>query len=82
MWKSTSHTAVVFVRLCEAVWDEVSGKWKVKVESAGEVKADECDVLFSAAGVLNNWKWPDIAGLKDFKGKLLHSANWDDSWYY
>ena len=25
------------------------------------------------------WKWPDIAGLHSFKGKLLHSAKWDHS---
>jgi cation diffusion facilitator CzcD-associated flavoprotein CzcO len=28
----------------------------------------------------SNWRWPDIAGLHDFKGKLLHSASWDDSY--
>ena len=68
-------------RICEAVWDDDKGKWKVKVENEGRVKTDDCDVLFSASGVLNNWKWPDIAGLKDFKGKLLHSAQWDMDWY-
>jgi cation diffusion facilitator CzcD-associated flavoprotein CzcO len=69
-------------RICEAVWDEEAGKWKVKVESEGEIKSEDCDVLFSASGVLNNWKWPDIAGLGDFKGKLLHSAQWDTEWYF
>jgi hypothetical protein len=29
--------------------------------------------------VLNEWKWPDIKGLKDFKSPLLHNANWDDN---
>jgi cation diffusion facilitator CzcD-associated flavoprotein CzcO len=28
---------------------------------------------------LNNWKWPDIEGIHDFKGPLMHSANWDHS---
>lgn len=28
-------------------------------------------------GVSNsNWKWPDIAGLHEFTGRLVHSANW------
>lgn len=26
---------------------------------------------------MNDWKWPKIEGLHDFKGKLLHSAAWD-----
>jgi cation diffusion facilitator CzcD-associated flavoprotein CzcO len=30
-------------------------------------------------GILNNWKWPDIEGIHDFKGPLMHSANWDHS---
>lgn len=25
----------------------------------------------------SNWKWPDIEGLHSFKGKLVHSANYD-----
>jgi len=68
-------------KVCEAVWNEDEGKWKVKVQTDGQVKDDDCNVLFSASGVLNAWKWPDILGLKDFKGKLLHSADWDTEWY-
>lgn len=68
-------------KVSEAIWDEDSGHWKIKLETAGQTKYDECDVLFSASGVLNNWKWPDIEGLSDFKGKLLHSAQWDEDWF-
>jgi cation diffusion facilitator CzcD-associated flavoprotein CzcO len=28
--------------------------------------------------VLNNWKWPSIPGLFEYKGTLLHTANWDE----
>jgi cation diffusion facilitator CzcD-associated flavoprotein CzcO len=28
---------------------------------------------------LNNWKWPDVEGLHDFQGQLMHSAKWDHS---
>ena len=24
----------------------------------------------------SNWRWPEIPGLQDFKGELVHSANW------
>lgn len=44
--------------------------------------SDQCDVLISATGFLNEWKWPNIPGLHDFKGKLMHSARWDESYDY
>jgi hypothetical protein len=47
-----------------------------------EIFEDQCDVLVSASGALNEWKWPTIPGLHDFKGKLIHSANWDESYDY
>lgn len=28
----------------------------------------------------SNWKWPNIEGLSSFKGKLLHSARWDQDY--
>jgi cation diffusion facilitator CzcD-associated flavoprotein CzcO len=27
----------------------------------------------------SNWKWPNIPGFQEYKGKLVHSANWDES---
>ena len=50
--------------------------------STGIVKQDVCDILLSASGILNDWKWPEIKGLHDFKGKLLHSAKWDEKHNY
>ena len=48
----------------------------------GATFADSCDILLSASGVLNEWKWPSIPGLHKFKGKLLHSAKWDEEYDY
>lgn len=28
----------------------------------------------------SNWKWPNIEGIHDFKGKLVHSARWDQEY--
>lgn len=36
----------------------------------------KCDVFVYAVGRLNNWKLPQIAGLEEFKGKIVHTANW------
>lgn len=38
---------------------------------------DTADVLFLGTGALSRWSWPDIEGLNNFKGRLLHSAQWD-----
>jgi cation diffusion facilitator CzcD-associated flavoprotein CzcO len=54
----------------------------VKDLSTGVIIADVCDVFISASGILNDWKWPEIKGLHTFKGKLLHSAKWDESYDY
>jgi hypothetical protein len=40
---------------------------------------DHADVVLDGCGVLNKWKWPDISGLHDFQGDLLHSAQWNQT---
>jgi cation diffusion facilitator CzcD-associated flavoprotein CzcO len=64
----------------EAMWNERTSKWHVKIQqlSTGKIIEDTSDVFMTGIGALNEWKWPDIKGLKDFKGPLLHSANWDE----
>ncbi|KAH7025578.1 hypothetical protein B0J12DRAFT_771672 [Macrophomina phaseolina] len=68
-------------RVNSATWDEVSGKWTVLVTGKGDEapRAVKGDVFVNAGGVLNNWRWPDIEGLHDFRGTLLHTANWNES---
>ncbi|KAK1474357.1 monooxygenase [Colletotrichum tamarilloi] len=63
-----------------AFWDEDAGGWTVRVKNLedGVEFEDYCEFLLNASGILNNWKWPDIPGLHDFSGSLLHSADWDD----
>lgn len=34
----------------------------------------------SLALTSSNWKWPDIPGIDTYKGKLMHTAQWDDSY--
>lgn len=60
-----------------ATWDEASGKWKVQVSGAGGQEREySADLIVNAGGILNDWKWPEIEGLKDFKGTLMHTASW------
>lgn len=71
----------------EACWDDVSKNWKMTVRVLGgkEIEFQEkyvvtSDFLVSAVGQLNQPQYPDIPGLKNFKGKLMHSSRWD--WSY
>jgi cation diffusion facilitator CzcD-associated flavoprotein CzcO len=64
-----------------AQWNETTSKWHVKFlnDESGSTFEDIGDVLMTGVGMLNSWKWPDIKGLHDFRGTLLHSADWDTS---
>ncbi|GAB1726616.1 hypothetical protein NU195Hw_g8309t1 [Hortaea werneckii] len=68
-------------KVLSAHWDQNNGKWNLELEQAGARKHESCDILVNACGFLNKWKWPaSIDGLFDFKGKLMHTANWDESY--
>ena len=64
-----------------AEWDVGDTRWHTTCRDlkTGEEVHDSCDILINASSILNNWRWPAIPGLFDYKGKLLHTANWDDN---
>lgn len=66
----------------EAAWDNDDGKWRLRVRdlASGEVKEDAAEFFVNAGGVLNNWKWPDVQGLQNFKGKLMHTACYEEGY--
>ncbi len=65
--------------LTHASWDHAAGKWNLQIRHGDAEFADTADVLFLGVGILHRWAWPDIPGLRDFGGRLLHSAQWDVS---
>lgn len=32
--------------------------------------------MFSRTDIISNWHWPDIPGLHDFRGEIVHTADW------
>ncbi|KIW13026.1 hypothetical protein PV08_08213 [Exophiala spinifera] len=64
-----------------ATWNVENSEWELEVEDleSGTKVTDKVDVLINGGGSLNNWKWPDIQGLHDFKGTLAHTAHWDEN---
>jgi cation diffusion facilitator CzcD-associated flavoprotein CzcO len=61
------------------VTHKASRKVDVQKIATGEMFSDEADVVIAARGGLNDYIWPKIDGLWSFKGKIVHSANWDES---
>ncbi|CEL05224.1 hypothetical protein ASPCAL06343 [Aspergillus calidoustus] len=71
----------------QARWDDEEMKWKINVEVSGDKDSQfassyvlNSDFLASAVGQLNVPREPDIPGLRDFQGRMMHSARWD--WTY
>jgi cation diffusion facilitator CzcD-associated flavoprotein CzcO len=71
-------------RLTHAKWDGDTGKWRFTIEDLGSGKTlqDEGDFFFSCMGQFNNWKWPDIQDRELYKGTIMHSADWDETYNF
>jgi cation diffusion facilitator CzcD-associated flavoprotein CzcO len=63
-----------------AEWNNEKGKWIFQVRDIEKdrVFEDEADYYVNAGGVLNKFKWPKIEGLESYKGKLMHSAQYEE----
>lgn len=64
-----------------ATWDESAGGYHIQItdSTTGEIESTFCNIFINGGGILNAWRWPGIPGLEDFRGPVLHSANWDDT---
>jgi cation diffusion facilitator CzcD-associated flavoprotein CzcO len=68
--------------LTHARWDDAAGKWTIRVRreivpnAQHEEFEETCDILVLCVGSLNRWRWPDIPGLNDFQGKIVHTADY------
>jgi cation diffusion facilitator CzcD-associated flavoprotein CzcO len=80
-------------RVTRAAYDEDAGKWRLTIrrpkneasitgtywdwKTNFEEFEDTADVLFGGFGGLSRWSWPEIEGLENFEGKVIHSAQWE-----
>jgi hypothetical protein len=55
-------------------------KLKIQRVETGETFEDDADVLIAARGALNDIAWPQIPGLRSFKGEVMHSAAWNEKY--
>ena len=61
--------------VAEARWREADRRWRVETEAGDAIDAR---FLILATGSLSAAKAPDIAGLADFAGEVLHTPAWPD----
>ena len=60
-----------------ARWNDRTGQWDVTLTAAdGSQQVHSADYLFSAVGILNVPKYPNIDGLDDFDGEVYHTSRW------
>lgn len=59
-----------------AQWDSATGRWDLSLAGGASVTVD---VVVSAVGLFGPMRLPDIEGLADFGGTVMHTAQWDHS---
>ena len=57
-------------------WNESARHWRI-VNQQGQMLT--ADIIVSAIGGLSRPAWPEIPGLENFAGRVLHSQHWDDA---
>ena len=60
-----------------ARWDEESDQWQVSLAD-GEVLSTR--YLITATGFLSQPKIPDIPGIENFDGRVIHTTEWQDDY--
>lgn len=59
-----------------ARWDAEPALWQVTLAGGATLRAR---YLITATGFLSQPHTPDIPGIHDFEGRILHTTDWDDS---
>ncbi|RNL62292.1 NAD(P)/FAD-dependent oxidoreductase [Nocardioides marmoriginsengisoli] len=69
------------VRAEGARWDDEEKHWVVTTApvAGGSSATRTARFLMTATGFLSQPKLPDIEGVEDFAGTVIHTAKWDDS---
>ncbi|EON31315.1 MULTISPECIES: flavin-containing monooxygenase [Gordonia] len=62
-----------------AEFDSTASRWTLDLRSTvtGDVETLSATAVVSAVGLLNQPSIPDLPGLSDFHGPVLHTAQWD-----
>lgn len=68
---------MLYTRVRTVSWNPDTWRWDCRLERADRTSTLHVDVVVCAAGLFGSLKLPDIAGLGDFGGAVMHTAQWD-----
>jgi cation diffusion facilitator CzcD-associated flavoprotein CzcO len=69
------YDEALFHTLAESLrWDESIERWRIVTDRGDDIRAR---FVIMCGGPLNRPKLPGIPHIRDFKGKLFHTARWD-----
>jgi cation diffusion facilitator CzcD-associated flavoprotein CzcO len=86
IWKyqkatAEKHGIMPFIRcnseVARAEYDDAAQLWRLTLKSGEQYAAR---ALVAGAGILHVPFYPEIKGAESFAGKVMHTANWDDSY--
>lgn len=62
-----------------AYWESTRAQWRVETVNLDNDQRSSAhyDYVLTAIGHFNEWKLPDYPGIKEFRGPLFHSSNYD-----
>lgn len=60
-------------KVTEAHWNDETATWRLVNDDGSQLTVD---ILVAAQGMFNELNWPDIPGLRDFKGDVFHAGAW------
>jgi cyclohexanone monooxygenase len=66
--------AILSTQVRAVRWDELTKRWRLTTNRGDDVRAR---FVVMTQGSYNRPKLPGIPGIKDFNGRIFHSARWD-----
>ena len=63
-------------RVEAATWKPEQRRWRVRVSGPDGTVTHDAQFVVAATGCLSSANHPDIAGLADFSGEVLHTGQW------
>ncbi|MGE4239397.1 flavin-containing monooxygenase [Ramlibacter sp.] len=65
-----------------ATLDEATGEWEIghRASPDGPIETTRANALVTAVGQLNRPMIPDLPGLEDFRGTVVHTAEWPEGY--
>lgn len=66
--------ALFQTKIIEARWNDDDARWHVRTDRGDLIRTR---FLLGTSGFLHYPKFPNVPGLADFKGKLIHPSRWD-----